>query len=43
MSPKFPLSKEHFMRLDIANLLINVWEYNDPENKNRQICIQYKT
>ena len=30
------------MRLDISNLLINVWEYNDPENKNCQICIQYE-
>ena len=42
MSPKFPLSKETFMRLGIPKLLINVWEYNDPENKNCQICIQYE-
>ena len=42
MSPKFPLSKKHFMHLDIPNLLINVCESNDPENKNCQICIPYE-
>ena len=42
MSTKFPLSKENFMRSDIPNLLINVWENNDAKNKNCQICIQYK-
>ena len=30
------------MCLDIPDLLINVWEYNDLEYKNCEICIQYE-
>ena len=42
MSQKFPLAKKNFEYLDIPNLLINVWEYNDKSHLGRPICSQYK-
>ena len=44
MAHHFPLSKENFMRLDLLNLLINIWEYNDEEHNfiNCEICEKYE-
>ena len=44
MSPKkFPLSKQNFEWHDIPNLLIGIWEYNDPSHHGNlcKICKQY--
>ena len=44
MTLHFPLSKENFMRLDLSNLLINIWEYNDEKHivVNCEICRKYE-
>ena len=42
MAQQFPLSKENFMWLDLPNLLIDIWEYNDEEHNNCRICKKYK-
>ena len=40
MAQHFPISKETFMRLDLPNLLINIWEYNHEKHNvvNCAIC-----
>ena len=44
MTLHFPLSKENCMRLDLPNLLINIWEYNDEKHivVNCEICRKYE-
>ena len=44
MAKKFPLTKENFMQLELPNLLINIWEYNDLDHKDGDydICRQYE-
>ena len=43
MSPKMKLSKENFKLLVLANLLISIWDYNDPTHVGCSICKQYET
>ena len=43
MSPKqFHLSKRNFEWLDIPNLLISIWGYNNKSHNAYTICQQYK-
>ena len=43
MWPKqFPLSKRNFEWLDILNLLISIWGYNDESHNICTICQQYE-
>ena len=42
MSSNLKFSSVTFSRLDLPNLLINIWEYNDERHKNCPICKQYK-
>ena len=43
MSSKLKFSKIDFQLLDLPNLLINTWEYNEPGCKNQSpVCIQYE-
>ena len=37
---KLPLSKQNFEHLDIPNLLINIWSYNDKSHRNCSVCKQ---
>ena len=39
---KLPLSKQNFEYLDIPNLLINIWSYNDEPHRNCLVCKQYE-
>ena len=39
---KLPLSKQKFEHLDISNLLINIWSYNDQSHRNCSVCKQYE-
>ena len=39
---KLPLSKQNSERLDIPNLLINIWSYNDEFHRNCLVCKQYE-
>ena len=39
---KLPLSKQNFEYLDIPNLLINIWSYNDEFHQNCSVCKQYE-
>ena len=36
------LSKANFELLDLPNLLINIWDYNDQTHANCPICTQYE-
>ena len=38
---KLPLSKQNFEHLDIPNLLINIWSYNDDSHRNCSVCKQH--
>ena len=38
----YNLRVDCFANLDIPNLLINIWEYNDDDHKNCAICDQIK-
>ena len=46
MAQQFPLSKENFEHLDIPNLLINIWSYNDQDHHlnvgNCETCRKYE-
>ena len=43
MSSKLKFSKRDFQLLDVSNLLINIWEYNERGRKNQcLVCIQYE-
>ena len=42
MAQQFPLSKKIFERLDIPDLLINIWEYIEDNHVNCDICRQYE-
>ena len=42
MSPKMKLSKANFKLLDLPNLLINIWDYNDPTHVGCSICKQFE-
>ena len=43
MSSKLKFSKRDFQLLDVSNLLINIWEYNERRCKNQcLVCIQYE-
>ena len=43
MSSKLNFSKRDFQLLDLPNLLINIWEYNEPRCKSQcPVCIQYE-
>ena len=37
-----PLSQKKFEHLDIPNLLINIWSYNDESHRNCSVCKQYE-
>ena len=39
---KLPLSKQNFEHLDIPNLLINIWSYNDEFHQTCSVSKQYK-
>ena len=40
---KIKFSKRDFQLLDLPNLLINIWEYNEPGCKNQcPVCIRYE-
>ena len=39
---KLPLSQQNFEHLDIPNLLINIWSYNDKSHRNYLVCKQYE-
>ena len=39
---KVPLSKQNFEHLDLPNLLINIWSYNDESHRNCLVCKQYE-
>ena len=41
MAQQFCFQKILFANLDIPDLLINIWEYNDNYHKNCVICGQY--
>ena len=36
------LSQKNFEHLDIPNLLINIWSYNDESHRNCSVCKQYE-
>ena len=40
--PQMKLSLTNFEFLDLPNLLINIWEYNNETHKNCPVCKQYK-
>ena len=40
--PDLKFLLEAFSRLDLPNLSINIWEYNDEKHKNSSICKQYE-
>ena len=40
--PQMKLSLANFEFLDLPNLLINIWEYNDETHKNCPVCKQYE-
>ena len=42
MSSQLKLSKSNFQRLQISDLLINIWDYNHKSHLNCSICIQYE-
>ena len=39
---KLPLSQQNFEHLDIPNLLINIWSYNDESHRNCSVCKQHE-
>ena len=46
MAQQYPYTKQNFEHLDIPNLLINIWGYNDEDHHlnvgNCEICRQYE-
>ena len=40
--PQIKLSLANFEFLDLPNLLINIWEYNDETHKNCLVCKRYE-
>ena len=42
MAKQFPLLRENFEHLDIPDLLISIWEYNDEKRVNCDIYRQYE-
>ena len=41
-SKQLKFSLNSFRRLDLPNLLLNIWDYSDFEHRNCSICKQYK-
>ena len=43
MSSKLKFWKRDFQLLDLPNLLLNIWEYNEPGCKNHcPVCIPFE-